>query len=63
MKFGVEMAVEAGNLTVLIVKGSGKGNTVADEVKSWLEASGHSVFIDFDPDSGIRRGAKWKQTL
>jgi hypothetical protein len=26
VKFGVEMAVEAGNLTALIVKGSGKGN-------------------------------------
>ncbi len=26
VKFGVEMAVEAGDLTALIVKGSGKGN-------------------------------------
>lgn len=26
VKFGVEMAVESGNLTALIVKGAGKGN-------------------------------------
>ena len=26
VKFGVEMAVESGNLTAMIVKGSGKGN-------------------------------------
>jgi hypothetical protein len=33
-------------------------------MKSWLEAQGHSsLFLDFDPEAGIKGGSSWEQTL
>ena len=36
----------------------------AARMKGWLEAQGHtSLFLDFDPEAGIRAGSSWEQTL
>jgi TIR domain len=33
-------------------------------MKAWLEAQGHtSLFLDFDPEAGIKGGSGWEQTL
>ena len=33
-------------------------------MKAWLQAQGHSsLFLDFDPEGGIRAGSDWEQTL
>jgi len=50
-------------LAAIFISHSSKDDAVAGELKSWLEARGHSVFLDFDPEAGLKGGADWEQTL
>lgn len=50
-------------MAAIFLSHSSKDDAVAGELKSWLEERGHSVFLDFDPEAGIRGGADWEQTL
>jgi energy-coupling factor transporter ATP-binding protein EcfA2 len=43
---------------------SSQDNTVAGEVRQWLEQAGFtSVFLDFDPEQGIPAGRRWEDEL
>lgn len=51
-------------MTAIFISHSSADNPAAAEMKAWLEAQGHtSLFLDFDPEAGIRGGAAWEQTL
>jgi hypothetical protein len=52
-------------MTAIFLSHSSKDNAAAGELKIWLEAEprNHSVFLDFDPEAGIKGGANWEQTL
>jgi hypothetical protein len=45
-------------MTAIFLSHSSKDNTAAGELKSWLEVEprNHSVFLDFDPEAGIKGG-------
>lgn len=51
-------------MTAIFISHSSADNAAADEMKAWLESKGHtSLFLDFDPEAGIRSGSDWEQTL
>lgn len=51
-------------MTSIFISHSSADNIAAAEMKAWLEAQGHaSLFLDFDPEAGIKGGAGWEQTL
>ena len=52
-------------MTAIFISHSSADNAAADEIKRWLEAEprNHSVFLDFDPEAGIKAGTDWEQTL
>src|SRR5262245_1338925 len=51
-------------MTAIFISHSSADNTAAAEMKRWLEAQGHtSLFLDFDPEAGIKGGSGWEQTL
>jgi len=51
-------------VTAIFISHSSKDQEPATAMKAWLEAQGHSsLFLDFDPDAGIRAGSDWEQTL
>ena len=51
-------------MTAIFISHSSADNTVAAEMKVWLEGLGHtSLFLDFDPEAGIKGGTGWEQTL
>lgn len=51
-------------MTAIFISHSSVDNPAAVEMKAWLEAQGHtSLFLDFDPEAGIKGGAGWEQTL
>jgi WD40 repeat protein len=51
-------------VTAIFISHSSADNAAAADMKKWLEAQGHtSLFLDFDPEAGIRGGAVWEQTL
>src|SRR5262245_9161615 len=51
-------------MTAIFISHSSADNTAAAEMKAWLEAQGHtSLFLDFDPEAGIKGGSGWEQTL
>jgi WD40 repeat protein len=51
-------------VTAIFISHSSKDQEPAAAMKAWLEAQGHSsLFLDFDPDAGIRAGSDWEQTL
>jgi hypothetical protein len=51
-------------MTAIFISHSSADNAAAAEMKAWLEAQGHtSLFLDFDPEAGIKGGSAWKQTL
>ncbi|TCG09094.1 hypothetical protein BZM27_07710 [Paraburkholderia steynii] len=53
-----------GTMTAIFISHSSADNQAAAEMKAWLKAQGHtSLFLDFDPEAGIRGGAAWEQTL
>ena len=51
-------------MTAIFISHSSVDNAAAGEMKDWLEGKGHtSLFLDFDPEAGIRSGSDWEQTL
>ena len=51
-------------MTAIFISHSSADNPAAVEMKAWLEARGHtSLFLDFDPEAGIKGGGDWEQTL
>jgi TIR domain-containing protein len=51
-------------MTAIFISHSSADNASAAEMKAWLEAQGHtSLFLDFDPEAGIKGGSGWEQTL
>jgi hypothetical protein len=51
-------------MTAIFISHSSADNAAAAEMKEWLEAQGHtSLFLDFDPELGIKGGSGWEQTL
>ena len=51
-------------MTAIFISHSSADNAAAAEMKRWLEAQGHtSLFLDFDPEAGIKGGSGWEQTL
>ena len=51
-------------MTAIFISHSSADNKAAAEMKAWLETQGHtSLFLDFDPESGIKGGSGWEQTL
>jgi hypothetical protein len=51
-------------MAAIFISHSSADNAVAAEMKAWLEALGHtSLFLDFDPEAGIKGGTGWEQTL
>jgi hypothetical protein len=51
-------------MTAIFISHSSADNAAAAEMKAWLEAQGHtSLFLDFDPEVGIKGGSGWEQTL
>jgi hypothetical protein len=51
-------------MTAIFISHSSADNAAAVEMKRWLEEKGHtSLFLDFDPEVGIKGGSNWEQTL
>ncbi len=51
-------------MTAIFISHSSVDNAAAAEMKAWLELQGHtSLFLDFDPEAGIKGGSGWEQTL
>ena len=51
-------------MTAIFISHSSADNAAAAEMKAWLGAQGHtSLFLDFDPEAGIKGGSGWEQTL
>jgi hypothetical protein len=51
-------------MTAIFISHSSADHAAAKEMKAWLEAQGHtSLFLDFDPEAGIKGGSGWEQTL
>ena len=51
-------------MTAIFISHSSADNMAAVQMKEWLEGLGHtSLFLDFDPEAGIRSGGDWEQTL
>lgn len=51
-------------MSAIFISHSSADADAAARIKSWLESQGHtSLFLDFDPEAGIRAGANWEQTL
>ena len=51
-------------MTAIFISHSSADNAAAADMKAWLEGQGHtSLFLDFDPEAGIKGGAAWEQTL
>lgn len=51
-------------MTAIFISHSSADSAAAADMKRWLEAQGHtSLFLDFDPEAGIKGGSDWEQTL
>src|SRR5262249_8794221 len=51
-------------MTAIFISHSSADNAAAADMKAWLEGQGHtSLFLDFDPEAGIKGGAAWGQML
>jgi WD40 repeat protein len=50
-------------MTAIFLSHSSKDKAAAQELETRLRESGHAVFLDFDPETGIKGGADWEQTL
>lgn len=51
-------------MSAIFISHSSADNAAAAQIKAWLEAQGHtSLFLDFDPEAGIKGGSGWEQTL
>jgi hypothetical protein len=51
-------------MSAIFISHSSADNAAAETMKTWLADKGHvSLFLDFDPEAGIRGGSDWEQTL
>ena len=51
-------------MTAIFLSHSSSDNEAAAKMKAWLGTQGHtSIFLDFDPEAGIRVGSEWEQML
>src|SRR5262245_20738033 len=51
-------------MSSIFISHSSRDNTTAADLSAWLEKKGHrSVFLDFDPASGIAAGRDWEKEL
>ena len=51
-------------MTAIFISHSSADNAAADKMKAWLESKGHtSLFLDFDPEAGIKASSDWEQML
>ncbi|MGH3777734.1 MAG: TIR domain-containing protein, partial [Pseudonocardiaceae bacterium] len=50
-------------MTRVFISHSSKNNKLAAEVRGWLKADGHDVFLDYDRHDGIEGGNPWKERL
>jgi hypothetical protein len=51
-------------MTAIFISHSSTDNETSAKMKAWLEAQGHtSLFLDFDPEKGIKGDSDWEQTL
>ena len=51
-------------MTSLFVSHSSKDRVPTEKVRDWLRAQGYAaLFVDFDPDDGIRAGRDWEREL
>jgi WD40 repeat protein len=51
-------------MSAIFISHSSADQQDAAQMKAWLETQGHSsLFLDFDPATGIQAGANWEQTL
>jgi len=51
-------------MTAIFISHSSIDNKAAADMMAWLESQGHtSLFLDFDPETGISAGDDWEQTL
>ncbi len=50
-------------MTRVFISHSSKNNEFATEVRGWLKADGHDVFLDYDRHDGIEGGSLWKERL
>ena len=51
-------------MTAIFISHSSGDNSAALNMKAWLEQEGHtSLFLDFDPEAGIRAGGDWEETI
>jgi hypothetical protein len=51
-------------MAAIFISHSSADKEAASEMKLWLEAQGHtSLFLDFNPEAGIKGGSNWEQTL
>lgn len=51
-------------MTAIFISHSSADNDAAAEMKHWLESQGHtSLFLDFDPEMGIKGGSDWEETI
>jgi len=52
------------SMASIFISHSSMDNAAAAQLQQWLEAQGHtSLFLDFDPEAGIKGGSGWEQTL
>jgi hypothetical protein len=47
----------------VFISHSGKNDELAADVRSWLKADGHDVFLDYDRQDGIEGGDLWEERL
>jgi hypothetical protein len=50
-------------MKTIFVSHSSRDRAAAEELERWLQTLGHGVFLDFDPEAGIKGGADWEQIL
>jgi hypothetical protein len=50
-------------MTAIFISHSSKDSASAEAVSDWLQEQGYSVFLDFDPEAGIKGGKEWEQVL
>jgi len=51
-------------MSSIFISHSSKDNDIAQEIKDRLNDQDHqSIFLDFDPEAGIKSGSNWEQTL
>jgi len=50
-------------MTRVFISHSSKNNQLAADVRDWLKADGHDVFLDYDRQDGIEGGDLWEERL